>query len=223
MAGETAPHSQRVLRRCSGKGWLGLASDLERLGKSLDVLGEHLLVHTDFTRRPRLVLGPQAKRASAEAFQRSLETWLGTEARSQTLAAGKIDGWSGEGLVVLAGGATDDWVQVLSPSSPDDVLMEGTTLLAVGSAAEALGQWIFAAGARSPTAGLSWLPGAIILSHLEAPTALEAVHTFLARELYLYALSLPAEGALALGPDGEVELWSREAPTVILGAGWRQA
>lgn len=216
-----ASDSHPVLRRSGGKGWLGLAADLEGLGRSLGLLGENLLVHGDFGSSPRLVLGPQIRQSAVEAFSLSLEAWLGSPARCYLLVDSMVSGWAGSGLVVLAGGAVADWVRALSRCSADEILVEGSTVLAVGSAAAALGQWIFAAGARTPTAGLSWLPRAIVLSDLEAPAAPEAVHAFLAHELYSYAVSLPVEGALALGPAGEVEVWSREAPTVILGVGWR--
>ncbi len=218
-----SPHKHPVLQRSGGRGWLALAGDLERVGRSLGMIGEHLLAHTDFVRQPRLILGPQGNQASAAAFSRSLEDWLGGKARAERLASGSVGDWSGSGLVVLAGGGPSDWVRALSSSSEEDIVVEGSTVLAVGPAAAALGEWVFTAGEREPAAGLSWLPGAIVLSDRESAGAPGDVHAFLAHELYSYAVSLPAEAVLALGPAGEIEVWSREAPTVILGVGWRQA
>ncbi len=215
--------SYHVFRRAGGRGWLVLAGEMEGFARSLGLLSGNLLVHADLSQPPRLVLGPKTDHASATTLSRSIEQWLGSRVQRKDLASQTIGSWVGKGLIVLAGGPWRDWLETLASFSPREVLDEGSLVCAVGPAAETFGRWIFPAGEREPSAGLSWLPGAVVQTDVVDPVALAAVRGFLSRELYSYAISLPAEAVLALGPAGEVEVWSREAPTVILGVGWRQA
>jgi len=213
----------RVFRRTRGGGWLALAGDLEGVSDSLDLLGEKMLVHADFSRAPRLILGSEADRASVASFRHSFERWLGSPIQSDGLGHQPVETWLGSGLMVLAGGPWRDWVQALSSSSGDALLPEQSLLCAVGAAAEAVGRWVFQGGEVEPGTGLGWLPDAIVLAGREDAAAPAAVRTLLAREIYSYAIVLPHEAVLALGPAGEVEVWGQRAPTVVLGAGWRQA
>lgn len=200
-----------------------MAGDLEGFARSLSLLSENLLLHADLSQPPRLVLGPQTDHGAATALSRSIERWLGIRVQRKDLAHQTIEGWVGRGLIVLAGGPWRSWLATLASSSSSEVLDEGSLVCAVGPPAEALGRWIFPAGEHEPSLGLSWVAGAVVQTGVVDPLASDAVRGFLSRKLYSYAISLPAEGVLALGPAGEVEVWSRDAPTVILGAGWRQA
>jgi len=55
------------------------------------------------------------------------------------------------------------------------------------------------------------------------PGAAARVRERLASPARLYAVGLPEGAILALGPEGRVELWGSVRPTILLGAGWRNA
>jgi hypothetical protein len=92
-------------------------------------------------------------------------------------------------------------------------LEAGAVVLAEGRSAEAIGEII---EAEVPTAGSGWLRNAIIQSHFTPGTGCRV----LVKRPTMYRLGLGEHAALALGPQGEVEVWGEPAPTVTLGAVW---
>ncbi|MEW6568763.1 MAG: hypothetical protein AB1449_11480 [Chloroflexota bacterium] len=223
MVGQDISDSQQVFRRAGGKGWLALACHLPAFDEGSGMLTEKLLDHMDLSRPPRLVLGPDANREIVDSFLENIEVWLGGRLWPEDLAVAMAESWAESGLVVLAGGPWHHWVAALASQPRMDFLAEGTLLYAAGSAAEALGAWVFPAGEQEPAPGLGWLPDAALLTGVGDPASCPAVREFLSRMRRSYAVSLPAKSVLALGPAGEVEVWSQVPPTVALGVGWRQA
>jgi len=92
-------------------------------------------------------------------------------------------------------------------------LAAGAVVLAEGRSAEAIGEVV---AAEVPAAGSGWLRNAIIQSHFAPGTACGV----LVKRPTMYRLGLGEHAALALGPQGEVEVWGEPAPTVTLGAAW---
>jgi hypothetical protein len=92
-------------------------------------------------------------------------------------------------------------------------LEDGALVLAEGRSSEALGE-VIEAEELSP--GCGWLRRALIQSHHEAGMACLALR----KRPTLYRLGLGEHAALALGPQGQVEVWGEPAPTVTLGAAW---
>ncbi len=92
----------------------------------------------------------------------------------------------------------------------------GAVLLAEGAAAQALGAWILHDGAVPE--GLSWLENAVI--ELGPPPVGGDTLSVLESHPEGVAVVLAEDAALALGPDGEVELWGSREVAVTLGAAY---
>lgn len=91
----------------------------------------------------------------------------------------------------------------------------GAVILAEGSCASAFGTFIETDGG-SLTAGLGWLEQALILPGVES--AASAAKELLTEQAFAVAAGIGVGSALALGPDGQVEIWGRRQVTVALGA-----
>jgi len=144
-------------------------------------------------------------------------------------------GLPGEVVTLMEGASADDRVgeatfivipdvtppaelaSVFEETGSGEVLLStleaGAVVLAEGRSAEAVGEII---EAEVPTAGSGWLRNAIIQSHFAPGTACRV----LVNRPTMYRLGLGEHAALALGPQGEVEVWGEPAPTVTLGAAW---
>ena len=130
----------------------------------------------------------------------------------------------GIGGLVLYGGSPLDWVRAApkvewgerSPSSP---LID--LVILVGAPCAAVGQWMLSAPEPDAVVpGLGWLPDGIVTPGLDRPGDLPAVRGLIADEPRSFAIGLPPGGILALGPSGELEIWSQVRPGILLGNGW---
>lgn len=92
-------------------------------------------------------------------------------------------------------------------------LEDGAVVLSEGRSSEALGEVI---EAEDLAAGCGWLRQAVIQSHHAPGMACLAI----LKRPTLYRLGLGEHVALALGPQGQVEVWGEPAPTVTLGVAW---
>lgn len=92
----------------------------------------------------------------------------------------------------------------------------GAVVLAEGPGAAAFGTWLVGKSGEI-VAGFGWLENALIVpgatSVSESPVAQEVMRV---RPAAL-ALGIGAESALALGPDGQVELWGEQQVAIALG------
>jgi hypothetical protein len=114
---------------------------------------------------------------------------------------------------VLGSGGTGRWV--------GDRLDAGSVVFAGAAAAAALGELVFRDGVGdcgSPGAG--WLPGAVLLPSASDPADHPGVKEYLLGTDRSYALGLQPGSAVAIGPQGQVEVWSGEPPRIVLGRGW---
>ncbi len=213
-----------VFRRVGGEGWIVLAEALPTFGGVQRNIADRLLERVDLSRPPVCLLAPEGDPDRLETFLDDLEAMLGSAAEVIELSeASRLD-WAETGVLVLAGGPVEAWVRSLStpPQEPSDLSCQGPDglLLAAGPPAAALGSWTLDRNAGVLSPGLGWLPGAILLLGQEEPSEPEAVRSTLATQSLSYAVALPRHAVLALGPSGQVEVWSESRPGLALGKGW---
>ncbi len=124
------------------------------------------------------------------------------------------------GMVIISGGESPAQVRGALRGVPLDGIemayANGGVILLEGVSASAFGAWII--GETAIEAGLEWLIGAAVLTGVDkaaitAKPVLEAQPTAI-------AVGIMPESALALGPDGEVEIWGNREVTVALGAAY---
>lgn len=89
-----------------------------------------------------------------------------------------------------------------------DAHEKGAFLLAEGASATAFGSWLTEEDELLPA--LAWLEGVLITTGMEEP--LEA------SPLTDLNLHIPDESALALGPNGAIELWGKQDVRITLGS-----
>ncbi len=208
----TPPQSFFV--RPAGGGWLilsgGSADDavLARVAALIQQAG------------PLVVLAPSpSDREAAEARLIESSTVCGIPGEILTLGGMNTDERLGEASLVVLPDVVDarDMVAALEDSGSGEVLLAtldaGAVILAEGRSAEALGEVV---EADPPAAGGGWLRQAVIQSGFVEGTACQV----LGKRPMLFRLGLGEHAALALGPQGEVEVWGEPAPTVTLGAAW---
>lgn len=131
------------------------------------------------------------------------------------------------GGLILYGGSPLDWVQAASRLE----WKESTTIspfidlvLSIGAPCAAAGEWMLSVSPpNAVTKGLGWVPHGIVTPGLGHPADLPVVRELLLDEPRSFAIGLPPGGILALGPSGELEIWSEINPGILLGKGWGQA
>lgn len=216
--------AEGILRRRGETGWIVLAEALPVFGGVHRDLGDKVLSSIDLSLPPLCILAPEHELESTQDFLEEVEALLGLPIEVIQLEEFSGAEWSQAGLIVLVGGPSEAWVTRLSRlgrgSRPSYGPAEGSLVLAAGPAAGALGSWVLSPGESAPSPGLGWLPGAMVLPGWGAPTEKEPVRKALAREERSYAVALPESSILALGPEGEVEVWGDVKPTIALGPSW---
>ena len=90
----------------------------------------------------------------------------------------------------------------------------------VGAAALPMGEWIFDLQRNTYQAGAEWLPGCLVLHEEGDLDDLLPVQDILKNQPFSYALNLVDGATLALGPTGEVDLWGKPPPAIVLGRSW---
>jgi hypothetical protein len=97
-------------------------------------------------------------------------------------------------------------------------LNAGVVIIAEGPAAEALGEQIESGAGKGDSQALRWLPGAIVQTHFSEgfpqPVSLKRKDRF--------RIGLPEGVAIAMGPDGEREIWGGGKPTITFGEWWKE-
>jgi hypothetical protein len=109
-------------------------------------------------------------------------------------------------------GAASDGIQI--------AFENGAIVLAEGSSAAAFGSWVLALDERIVT-GLEWLEGALVVTGTSAVGASPDAQRVLRAQAEAIAVGIDDQSALALGPDGEVELWGDGQVTVALGRAYQ--
>ncbi len=126
--------------------------------------------------------------------------------RSQLSVAGLIiigDGPNIKGLRSGLLGAAQDAMST--------AFERGAILMGIGNGAAVLGSLIH------EQHGLDWVENVIIVPAYEQETEAQQLREQLLKHPDFYGLGLRSGSALALGPDGQVEAWGSEQPTVLLG------
>ena len=96
---------------------------------------------------------------------------------------------------------------------------QGALVLLEGSAAMSAGSWVLQE-AESCDSGLGWLPGAIVLPGVTDVGSSPVASALLAEAPAAVALGIGPQSALALGPDGELEIWGEQQVSIALGTAW---
>ena len=92
----------------------------------------------------------------------------------------------------------------------------GALILGVGVGAEIFGSW-FLRGAADPLPGFGWLSNALLQVHPAHPSTHKVRQGILRQEPLAYSVEMGRDSALALGPEGQVELWGKRQIAVSLG------
>jgi hypothetical protein len=149
-------------------------------------------------------------------FLEDIEDLLGAPVDRQSPAE---VGWETAGLLLI----TDPSPVSMLPALRNRLLtcLEGDGIvMAVGQPATGFGGAIRSPLGGAPDEGLGWLPGSVVLPEGEE-LAEDGWRRWLQSREKRFAIRLPADSMLALGPAGEVEAWGGAQPGVILGSAWR--
>ena len=95
----------------------------------------------------------------------------------------------------------------------------GALVLLEGPAAMSAGSWTLHEE-DSCRNGLGWLSDAVILPGVTDVGSSTAVSALLAEAPAAVALGIGPQAALALGPDGELEIWGEQQVSIALGTAW---
>jgi hypothetical protein len=224
---ETLP----AFRKPDSKGWLVLSNSIPSLGDETPMLMERMLALIDLSYPPLcLSLGSDDFEAVGE-FLDDYETLTGVEVTvvdlwdlsyEETIAA-----VSQAGFVILTGGLALDWVAQIDPSgsgnSAADFFRQDRMIMALGPVVASLGSWVFSPLDGDIKPGLDWIPNAVVLPDESAPMEDDRIRALLAGHERAFAVGLPLDAIFALGPQGDVEVWSAMKPVIALGKGWVEA
>lgn len=218
--------SNKLFQRPKGEGWLVLADQPPSLGGEYSALANALLMNADLSYQPLCILGDEGSHVGLAEFIMDLQVLLGVEMALEKLEDTKNWDTLDPGIVILAGGIAEDWLEALGETQLGVLILQGLLngllLMPIGSAAAALGSWVLEESYFSPVPGLNWLIGSVVLTWTAEPAEYEIVRSILTKPEPLYAIGLAGGRMIALGPGGEVELWGTEPPSIVLGSGWRK-
>ncbi len=201
-------------------GWLALAGAPPSLGAGFSRLAEILLEHTDLSRPPLALIMSSQPSSALQAFLDDLEILLGVPVECLPYSPEAVEVFDRGGLILLAEGEAQAWLEALQELDLSSRLPAGGLVVAIGGVCGSLGEWICIDDALRP--GLGWISHSIVVPGESAPGDVEPVLARLSSGEKLYAVGLGPEAILALGPSGEVEVWSDLPPTIALGTGWLQ-
>lgn len=122
-------------------------------------------------------------------------------------------------IMVEAGSSVADLRSALLGAAADGIRAayeHGAIILAEGLSAAVFGAWVYLPTGRI-SSGLDWVHNALILPGVTAMTDSRAGREALAAQPGAVAVGIGAGSALALGPDGQVEVWGERQVTITLG------
>jgi hypothetical protein len=220
----SAPAS--VLRRPGTMGWLIISpAQIELLAESPAV--QRMLDLIDQSREVMVL-----EMAGGDIREDDFPIWMADLAGQPLRRIGAVpaetasirEAWLNAGVIFLQGGSQQAWREFvgvhLFQGYPDEILAEGSLLVAGGWSSGVLGTWMLEARGGDLTPGLGWLEGGLILPFESEPAAEAAVLELLEGSTPAYALGLPPGSTLAMGPAGEIEVWGAVPPSILLGRGW---
>jgi hypothetical protein len=223
--GDGVIQAKELFQRPRGEGWVVIADGPPKLGGEFAGLAESIIHHADLTYSPRCICASREASEDLRRFLLDLEGLLGVSIAIEPLEKAEYIEGIDAGILFIAGGEAQSWVDALGGFELGSAILRaisaGTMLFAMDGAASALGYWVVEEDTQEPLEGLNWLTGSVILPWLEDPANSPLVRQLLSRVEPLYALGLSGGRILALGAEGQVELWGKAAPTLLLGSGWR--
>ncbi len=215
----------KLFQRPRGEGWVIITDGPPMLGGEFAGLAESILQHADLTYSPQCISSSKEVREDLSQFLLEMESLLDLSIPIEPLEKVIHIEELNPGILFITGGEAESWVNALGEFHLGIAILQaisnGTMLFAMDGAASALGYWVVEEDAQKPLDGLNWLPGSIILPWLADPADSTIVSELLSKPEPLYALGLSGGRILALGAAGQVELWGKGAPTLLLGSGWR--
>ena len=204
----------QLFRRIGRSGWLVLAGSVPSLAGGSAWM-DRLLPRMDLGRAV-VWLAADPEGTQPTKFLEDIEDLLGAPVDRQSPAE---VGWETAGLLLI----TDPSPVSMLPALRNRLLtcLEGDGIvMAVGQPATGFGGAIRSPLGGAPDEGLGWLPGSVVLPEGEE-LAEDGWRRWLQSREKRFAIRLPADSMLALGPAGEVEAWGGAQPGVILGSAWR--
>jgi hypothetical protein len=209
----------QLFRRPSGSGWLILSggpTPEELIHRTL-ALVEHAGSIVAVVPRP----------VDSEAGESALENWTdvsGWEGRTVDCDSSDLveDALSEAALVLLPDLAgAEAYTRALGSTDAGEYLLAalyaGVIICAEGAAAESLGEGFETSGGAELPA-LRWIPAALIQARFREdrppPDSLRRKDRF--------RIGLPVGAAIALGPEGEREIWGAPKPTITFKEWWKK-
>jgi hypothetical protein len=208
----------QLFRRPAGAGWLVISGGPapEEIIRRTQALVNQAGVVVAVAPRP-------ADLAAAEIVLQDWTDYSGWDGRSVDCESPDAleDALSEAALVLLPDLAdAETYTRALGSTDAGEFLLAaldaGVVVYAEGPAAEALGEGVETA-ARLEIPALGWIPGAIIQTRFLPgrlpPESLKRKDRF--------RIGLPVGAAIALGPEGEREIWGEEKPTITFKEWWQ--
>lgn len=129
------------------------------------------------------------------------------------------------GMVVIEGSASAPEVRsgLLGAAAKgiEKAYQNGAVLLLEGSAAAVFATWLLGVEDTAQH-GLGWLDGVLLMPGVTSLSDSAAAQAFLNAEPVALVVGIGVGSALALGPDGQIELWGKKDVAIALGRGYRQ-
>jgi hypothetical protein len=209
-----------LLRRPAGKGWLVLTGGP---------------VPEDLIHRALALVGQAGSLAAVVPAASDLQ-----KAESQLRGWTDASGWSGRvadcespavledvlleaALILLPElSGSEAYLRALETTDAGEYLLAaldaGVVVVAEGQAAEAMGAYIGpAVTTDSVVPALGWLPGVVLQAHFTD----QIPFPFAGKRKNLFRIGLPEGVAIAMGPDGEREIWGEGQPTITFRDWWK--
>jgi len=97
----------------------------------------------------------------------------------------------------------------------------GAVILAEGQSVMLFGAWV-ALESGELLSGFSWLENGFVAPRVTSIGDSQQARGVLGKQPSAIAIGIGSGSALALGPDGEVELWGKREVAIALGSGYRK-
>jgi hypothetical protein len=210
-----------ILSRPPGSGWLVISGGSLPDAQMLRVL--------ELTDRAGTIVAVVPRSEALPQAEEWLSTWLDLSGRPgrpiDCDAGNSLEETIAEASLILLPDLFPPQVvaQSIGQSDAVEYLLEaiddGALILAEGDAAEALGEVVEGrkdSGEADPTSGLNWIPSTLIQAHF-APSRSPDL---LLMRTQLMRIGLPDGTAIALGPEGDREIWGETQPILTFGSRW---
>jgi hypothetical protein len=97
---------------------------------------------------------------------------------------------------------------------------KGAIVLVEGAGIAAFGKWLISESGEI-TPGLEWIANTLIVPTVASLGESEALRAVGKEDARVIAIGIGPTSALALGPDGQIELWGDRQVTIALGPGYQ--